>query len=287
MADNPTNSPVSVNVDLTKPITIFIEKIASATGVLYEPTRIKKKAAAEAEAKMLQIKNEIRMTQLQRRAMQRLVNEEAKKQFNIESVISEALPQIKSDAHPEEIDDDWLANFFERAKFVSDSEMRAIWARLLAGEANAPKSFSRRTINLVAELEKGDAELFGRIADYVWLINEQKPLVFDVTDSIYTSNGLDFSTLTHLDSLGLITFQPFTGFRVFRQGQKGGTFLLSYAGKGYRVKVPIGMDAEIQTGKVMFTQQGKELYTICSPKEVEGLVDYVLEKIRSSGLEVR
>jgi hypothetical protein len=45
------NSLVSLgNIgDLSKPATVLVEKICNAVGVVYEPTRIKRKARAELE----------------------------------------------------------------------------------------------------------------------------------------------------------------------------------------------------------------------------------------------
>ena len=35
------------------------------------------------------------------------------------------------------MEEDWIANFFDKCRIVSDSEMQSLWARVLAGEANA------------------------------------------------------------------------------------------------------------------------------------------------------
>lgn len=42
--------------------------------------------------------------------------------------------------------------------------MQDIWARILAGEIKQPKSFSLRTLNLVRNLSKADAEVFAKAA---------------------------------------------------------------------------------------------------------------------------
>ncbi len=93
-----SNSIVNLG-DLTKPIDTLIKKISTATGVLYEPKRIRRKANAEADAAiisaqaeaaatMIKSESEIEITDLHRRATQRLIEEEAKRQKKMEEIIA-------------------------------------------------------------------------------------------------------------------------------------------------------------------------------------------------------
>ena len=92
--------------DLTKPIDTLIKKISTATGVLYEPTRIRRKAKAESDAAIISAKveaagniikgeSEIEITDLHRRAAQRWIEEETKRQKNMEEIIAQAVPDLK------------------------------------------------------------------------------------------------------------------------------------------------------------------------------------------------
>ncbi|MCA1626178.1 MAG: DUF2806 domain-containing protein [Acidobacteria bacterium] len=95
-----------VNIgDLAKPVTTLIEKIADATGVLYEPRRIRKRAKAEANAELIKAESQIEITALQRRALSRFVQEEGKKQENIEDITEEAIPLLNENSTPENIED--------------------------------------------------------------------------------------------------------------------------------------------------------------------------------------
>lgn len=162
-----SNESSLVNIgDLAKPVTALIEKIADATGVLYEPRRIRKRAIAEAEAELIKAETQIGITILQRRALSRFVQEEGKKQENIEDITEEAIPLLNENSTPKNIEDDWMANFFDKCRIVSDKEMKSIWSKVLAGEANTPNSFSKRTVNLLASLDKSDAELFTSLCGF-------------------------------------------------------------------------------------------------------------------------
>ena len=77
---------------------------------LNEP--IIKVADAEAEAERIKASARIEVSEIQRRAVVRLFNEEGRKQENIEKIAINATSQLEDSAKPEDIDNDWIANFF-------------------------------------------------------------------------------------------------------------------------------------------------------------------------------
>lgn len=279
---------VKVEIDLTKPVTTLIEKIAGATGILYEPARIKKKAKAEAEARVVLAKATARAHSIEDRAIQRLIKQESKRQSNIEAVVAGSLPHIDSTARPEEIENDWVANFFEKSKDISDEEMRNVWSRLLAGETNSPGAFSKRTVNLLAELDKRDAVLFTNLAQFTLTVygGQVFPYVQDLKDEIYTKTGIDFEELQHLDSLGLINFNNVAGYSLEQPGSKGGQFLVEYRDRKAWVKVPEERNSQLSTGHVMYTRQGLELLKISSPQKNPDIWEYLLAKVSKAGMTV-
>jgi hypothetical protein len=124
--------------DLTKPATVLIEKISDAVGGIFKPYQIVRVAKAEAEAERIRAESHIQVTDLHRRAMHRFLEEEAKRQSNIEHVTQKALLQLKEDSSPQNVEDDWITNFFDKCRIVSDDDMQKLWSRVLAGEANSP-----------------------------------------------------------------------------------------------------------------------------------------------------
>lgn len=143
-----------------------------------------------------------------------MVHEEGQKQENIENITAKAVPKLEPDAKPENIEKDWLTNFFDRSRLTSDEEMQSLWANILAGEANAPRSFAKRTVELVGTLDKRDAELFTNFCTFCWMVDDLMPMVFDYTDKVYNNKMTNFIGLSHLDSIGLIRFDSLAGFRI-------------------------------------------------------------------------
>lgn len=105
-------NPLAKLGDLTKPATVLIEKISEAVGGVFKPYQIVRIAKAEAEANLIQAESHIQITDLHRRAMHRFLEEEAKKQSNIESITQNALPLLEEKSSPEKVADDWITNFF-------------------------------------------------------------------------------------------------------------------------------------------------------------------------------
>jgi hypothetical protein len=93
--------------------------------------------------------------------------------------------------------------FFDECKHVSNPEMQSVWAKLLAGEANKSGTFSIATIKLLSSVGKREAELFTELCGFAWFLGEVCPIIFDVTDQIYTQAGINFTTLKDLAALGL------------------------------------------------------------------------------------
>jgi uncharacterized protein DUF2806 len=91
--------------------------------------------------------------------------------------------------------------------------MQHIWAKVLAGEANSPGTYSKRTVNFLGSLDKQDALLFTKLCGFGWQIGNVAIIIYDNNNPIYTGAGINFSVLSHLDDIGLISFQHLTGFK--------------------------------------------------------------------------
>ena len=261
--------------DLSKPATVLIEKVSDALGGYFKPYQIKRIAKAEAEAEIIRAQAQIEVTDLQRRALGRFVIEEAKKQDNIEKITEKAIPQLGDTATPQDMEDDWVTNFFDKCRIISDEEMQSLWAKVLAGEANSPGKFSKRTVNILGDLDKRDAELFAALCRFGWYVGIFTPLIFDPQASIYNDTGLNFDALTHLDSIGLIQFGSVSGFKRTRLPKK---FTVTYCGAPIVLTMEKDEGNELPIGRVLLSRVGMELVSVCQAPGVEGFVDFVKEK---------
>ena len=261
---------------LTKPATVLIEKISNAVGTLWEPRQIRRVAQAKADAAMTLAKSDIEIDEVRHRAAQRFVEEETRKQLNMESIVGKAVQDVDASAQTEKVEDDWITNFFDKCRSVSDDEMQNLWARILSGEANSPGSFSRKTVNLVADLDKSSAELFRRICSFGWRIDDTLfPLIIDFAEPIYIQNGLNLFSLTQLDSIGLIQISATSGFQLSDQRKQVPAV---YHNQSILLTFPVNKGNDLQMGKVMMTPSGRELSRIVKPTPIDGFFDYIYDK---------
>jgi hypothetical protein len=281
---------ISLAGDLSKPAIILIEKISDALGGACKPWQLKRVAKAEAEAALIAARSQIELTELQERGLQRIIAEGAKTQENIESITQKALPSINNDAKPQNIEDDWISNFFDKCKLISDKDMQTLWSKVLSGEANTPGTYSKRTVNFISSLDKNDGTLFTSLCGY-FIEGPNIPVIFDVngSDDIYSENNINLQTLSHMESIGLIKMEQTTQFSWNPQNNpKNVTF------KYYNMMITIEFPNKpsppiknsVQIGHVLLTSIGRELAPICNPKMVPGFLSYLQAKWTLQGLKV-
>ncbi len=274
MSPNSSNSLINLG-NLSKPADTLIKKVSSAIGGFFAPYQVRRMAKAEAEAALIETQSEIEITGLHRRAVHRWIEEEAQRQKNMEEITARALPHLDQDATPDSVEDDWLVNFFDKSRIVSDNQMQDLWSRVLAGEANTPGTYSKRTVHFLSDLDKADAQLFLKFCGFGWMIGTVVPLIFDVEADIYNSHGINFGSLSHLESIGLVQFNDLTGM-VLRNLPKELT--LHYYGEPLLLELPKDTANELGIGKVLLTRVGQELAPICGSAPVEGFREFVMDK---------
>ena len=261
---------------LTKPATVLIEKVSDAVGGVAKPWQIQRVAKAEAERALTIAQLEIDVTDLHRRAALRWVQEETKNQVNIESIRDQASPHLNKDAELGKIEDDFLRNFFEKCRIVSDEQMQDIWARILAGEANNPGAFSRKTINVLSDMEKSDAELFAAMCSHSWQFPKGLHLFVSPREKFFKERGMHLASLFHLESIGLLI----TDSSGFRFDLEQSTVRVAYFERSLEMTLAPSAMGYLRSGEVMLTAAGKELASICEISPIEGFFEFMCDKWR-------
>ena len=214
--------------------------------------------------------------------------EEIRHQENIEDITRLALQDLTDSAEPEKVDDDWISGFFERARSVTNSEMQALWARILAGEANKPGSIAKRTLDALASLERDEGLAFSALLNFgvttapgAGLAPDEVviPVVSDPNDEIYTKHGVTFANLNHLRSIGLISYDSL-GYELFDLPEP---WSVQYYGKRIDLAWGPGARRAVSTGKVLLSQVGRQLAPVCEPSEVAGFAEHLAGFFRFSG----
>ena len=132
----------------------------------------------------------------------------------METVTQLAIEHLKPDAKPDEINDDWLVDLFEKVKKVSDADMQKLWAKVLAGEANSTGSFSKVTLHTLSILDADDAKSFAALAGFTVIMCQSSiPAIFDYPAKIYKDNGIGSGLMCRLrESMGLVRLSNIRSF---------------------------------------------------------------------------
>ena len=198
---------------------------------------------------------------LEERTIDRLNYQEGKKQLNIESVTAFAADELRNEQSvtDEPLDEDWKTRFFNIAEDISNEEMQSLWGRILAGEIKQPKSYSLRTLELLKNLSKEEAEIFTKFAQLK--INAGgKNIVCNQDNGVFLESefGITFSDRLLLTELGLIASENNLEFSFKPTENNKQTNILNYGRKGiilYRNEKVPKQGIEV----LVFTKTGVEL----------------------------
>ena len=224
-----------IPIDFSKmsgPITAFINSISQYIGEERKPARMikeaeaeitieKMKAKAHPEIKLIEERSRINveavrqnlfdstgnrtpLSSIEQAGVNRLIYEETRKQRNLNDIVVDALPHLSDTATPNDVEQDWYAFFFDKAKLVSDESVQAVWGKILAGEANSPSTYSRSLIHTLSLMSKKDAESFQLVVRLsVEVAGYFIPIIF-LDDSYHKSKGLTYEQIVKLADLGLL-----------------------------------------------------------------------------------
>ena len=196
-------------------------------------------------------------------------------QQNMMSVIERAIPRLAESAKPEDVEPDWYRNFFSKQCHVSDSQMQEIWARVLAGEANQPGSFSKRTLSILSDLEKEEAEVFAELCRFAWELGGRfTPMIVKGfhNNPIYSRHSISFPAVSHFQTIGLVQFSHLSPL----------IYSSDYSSIGYFGRKLELLDARngFRFGHGEFSVCGRELCAICDREPIDGLWEYVTENYK-------
>ena len=128
------------------------------------------------------------------------------------------------------------------------------------------------------------AHLFTSLCVFAWQFgnNELAPLIYHIyggEKSIYNRNGISFSTLTHLDNIGIINF----GAGGFSRGGFPKVITIAYYGTLITIEFPNMDNNTFDIGFVLLTEAGRELALICGSSRSDEFLEFTLTKWQELG----
>lgn len=197
-------------------------------------------------------------------------------------VIRLASQDLKENAHPEKVEDDWIRFFFEKVKIVNEEEVKILWAKILAGEFNEPGTFSRQLLHTMSIMDSKMAKSFQKIRSSCFYVAPHIYTFIYRTDgkSIrnkdkYEELKLNYKDLRELDSVGIIQYR-YPNFFSIRNNKK----IICYGKKKIIFDTNKNM---LLTGNVSLTDVGKQLCRICPMEYDDRVLDICMETWKHLG----
>ncbi|SDS10146.1 TIGR03899 family protein [Polaribacter sp. KT25b] len=259
-----------------KPFEKLIDVISKGIGTLYKPRAIRKeadskayeigiieqaKSKALAEGKVLEAETYLRI-------QERLLFNETERQKSIDNVVEIAAEQLKNEDNisEEPVDKDWSKRFFNLVQDTTDEEMQALWGRILAGETKKPKSYSKRTLEVLKNLSKEEAEIFTKFAELKIKVNEYTVIINnDKGKFIKEEFGITFNDCLLMVELGLISSENSFVISFEPTNNNDKNIYITYGNKGFKIKRKQNSpERNIQV--LSFTKIGCELSKLIHPK---------------------
>jgi uncharacterized repeat protein (TIGR03899 family) len=279
-----------------KPIEKLIETIGKGVGTLYRPRAIRKEAEAKAyeieiieraKNKAIAEGKEIDVDVYQR-IQEKILHKETKRQINIDNISQIAAEQLSQEKNVSEepVDDDWATRFFNIVEDISDDEMQKLWGRILAGEIKHPKSYALRTLELLKNLSKYEAEIFTKIAN-IKLIVANKHIIYNNDRGVFLENefGITFSDILLLKELGLIVSQDNLEFSLSETNKTKSISLIEYGKKG--IALHRAEDTPKQSIQVLvFTRTGIELSKLINPATNINYIEKICSCFKHQNVEI-
>lgn len=269
-----------------KPIEKLIDVISKGIGTIYKPTAMRKEAESEAykieiieraKSKAIAEGKEIEAESLIR-IEQRFLFKEQEKQKNIDVVTRIAaeqlsqLPSVSSD----KVDEYWTRRFFNIVEDISDDEMQQLWGRILAGEVKQPKSFSLRTLELLKNITKEEANVFIKFAK-AKIVAEDIAFILSNQDDKFLEHEFEITFLERLllTELGLLRGETNLNFSLTANQNEKTVEIFQYGKTGIQFnRMENSPQQEVQI--IVFTSSGKELSQLIEQDKIN--INY-LEKI--------
>ena len=196
---------------------------------------------------------------------QRIEFQERKRQANIVSVVREAAAELGDREVPDhEPDPDRTARFFDSVQDVSSADMRNLWAKILAGEVENPGRTSLRTLDILKNMTRVDAQKFNNICDFVIFDFVFYPKKYETHHPT-----LLYDNVIHLQDIGLLHTSPDLAKTL--NFDKNNSILFYYQDWALRI-LATNSAKQVHIPEVLLTGPGREFYRIV---KCEIRIDYL------------
>lgn len=193
--------------------------------------------------------------------------------------IADGMVQKKSNkSNGKQYNFDWFIRYYEASGNISDKEMQILWAKILAGEIEKPSSYSLRTLDVLKNISKEEAERFVKICNSAIKI-ESAQYAIPADHDYISKNDINYSDILMLEEIGLIN----SGSNVrINNDLEGNTEYILYVYGSLIVRAIASEKRELSLRVFIFTNVGNELATLIDRESNEENFLNLCKKLRDS-----
>ena len=173
---------------------------------------------------------------------------------------------------------DWFIRYYEASGNISDEEMQLLWAKILAGEIEKPSSYSLRTLDVLRNMSKEEAECFVKICNTAIKIESGKYAIPADHDYI-SKNSINYSDILMLEEIGLINSG--SGIHINNDLESNTEYMLYMYGS-LIVKAIASEKSKLSLRVYPFTNVGNELATLIDRESNEENFLNLCKKLQDS-----
>jgi hypothetical protein len=178
---------------------------------------------------------------------------------NFGNTLKEASKYITAENITISNDNDLFWGLLEHSKEITNKDVQELIAKIIAGEYNAPGSYSMSTLQILKSLGKKDLEKFSFFASFYLPRHGFFKDFFDMQEeslSVRTKLGINYADFLELQNLGLIQAGDYT---ISVSLKKDSIFALDYYGEQIKFKATKDFDKWNFPTCYELTKAGKEI----------------------------
>lgn len=193
-------------------------------------------------------------------------------------ILKIAANDMDTNASIDNLNEDWVLDFFDKASRISEDATKQLWGKLLSHAASNKNICSKTLLNSLFLMGTEDIDDFMRVCEFCFsemnVCYQTKrisayPIIYFTTHvNSYQKYQISSLRLNRLQILGLLEVDMKSEY-VFSQKK----MILIYKDK----KVEIEHDGKIYIGNVRFTYEGFLLYQMIEKRYNDNLLNYTME----------
>lgn len=182
-------------------------------------------------------------------------------------------------------ENDLFWGLLEHSKEITNEDVQDLIAKIIAGEYNAPGTYSMSTLQILKSLGKKDLEKFTFFASFYLTEHGFFKEFFNMEESsllIRTKLGINYADFLELQNLGLVQSGKYT---ISVSLKKDAIFSLDYYGDRFLFKATKDFDKWNFPECYALTKAGKEILQHLNIRKSSDFKEWLVEDLKTKGFE--